>query len=310
VSGMPSYAVGVPELTITGLRVLLEVGRLGSFSAAAEALGYTQSAISRQVAALETVAGAPLFERHARGVRPTAAGEVLIRHAGAVLDRVAAATSELAGLSDRLEGRLAVGAFPTAAASLVPAAIARLIRANPGLRVRLIEAPTPAQLHALRRRRLEVAVLATGEGLPEYDVDGLRLIPLPGPRGVGVAVADFHRFAGREWVQPAELSDQDWIVGPHAADAPEFAAWPGIVAPHIAFTARNWPTRLGLVAAGLGIALVPGFAAAMLPRGVSWVRVRDEQGGLRRSMWAVTGPDPNPRALGMVDALLAEADRP
>lgn len=300
--------MGVPELTITGLQVLLEVSRSGSFSAAAEALGYTQSAISRQVAALETFAGAPLFERHARGVRPTAAGEVLIRHAGAVLDGIAAATSELAGLSDRLEGRLAVGAFPTAAASLVPAAIARLIRANPGLRVRLIEAPTPAQLHALRRRRLEVAVLATGEGLPEYDVDGLQLTPLPGTRGAGVAVADSHRFAGREWVQAEELRDQDWIVGPHAADAPEFGAWPGLDAPRIAFTARNWPTRLGLVAAGLGIALVPGFAAAMMPRGVRWVRVRDGQATLRRSMWAVTIPDPNPRALGMVDALLAEVE--
>ncbi len=122
----------VPELTITGLQVVREVGRSGSFSAAAEVLGYTQSAVSRQVATLEAVARRPLFERHARGVRPTAAGEVLIRHAGVVLDGIAAATNELAGLSDRLEGRLAVGAFSTAAASLVPAAIARLSRTNPG----------------------------------------------------------------------------------------------------------------------------------------------------------------------------------
>lgn len=295
-------------MTITGLQVVLEAGRSGSFSAAAETLGYTQSAVSRQVAALEAFARAPLFERHARGVRPTAAGEVLIRHAGAVLDGIAAATNELAGLSDRLEGRLAVGAFPTAAASLVPAAIARLTRTNPGLRVRLIEAPTPAQLYALRRRRLEVAVLATGEGLPEYDVDGLQLTPLLDTQGVGVAVAESHRFAGRQCVQPEELSEQDWIVGPHAAHAPEFGAWPSIDTPHIAFTVRNWPTRLGLVAAGLGIALVPGFAAAMMPLGVSWVRVRDGRAGLRRSMWAATGPDPNPRAVAMVDALLAEAE--
>src|ERR1035438_5507131 len=145
----------MPELTITGLQVLLGVSRLGSFSAAAEALGYTQSAISRQVAGLEAFAGAPLFERHARGVRPTAAGEVLIRHAGAVLDRIAAATNELAGLSDRLEGRIAVGAFPTAAASLVPTAVARLIRTNPGLRVRLIEAPLPARRGSRRARGCE-----------------------------------------------------------------------------------------------------------------------------------------------------------
>lgn len=295
----------MPELTITGLQVLLEIGRSGSFSAAADALGYTQSAVSRQVASLEAYARAPLFERHPRGVRPTAAGEVLIRHAGGVLEGIAAATNELAGLSDRLEGRLAVGAFPTAAASLIPAAIARLKRTNPGLQVRLIEAPTPAQLHALRRRRLEVAVLAIGEGLPEYDVDGLQLTPLEGTQGVGVAVANSHRFAGREWVQPEELSDQDWIVGPQADAAPEFGVWPGIDTPRVAFTVRNWPTRLGLVAAGLGIALVPGFAADMMPRAVQWVRIRG-QAGLRRSMWAATGPAPNPRALAMVDALLTE----
>ena len=304
---MPCYAVEVPELTITGLRVMLEVGSSGSFSAAADALGYTQSAVSRQVAGLEAVAGAPLFERHARGVRPTAAGEILMRHAGAVLDGIAAATNELAGLSDRLQGRLAVGAFPTAAASLVPAAIARLTRTNPGLRVRLIEAPTPAQLHALRRRRLEVAVVATGRGLPDYDLDGLELTPLH-TQGVGVAVADTHRFAGREWVQPAELSDQVWIVGPHAADTPEFGVWPGIDTPRIAFTVRNWPTRLGLVAAGLGIALVPGYAAAMMPRGVGWVRIRAAEAGLQRSMWVVTGPDPNSQASGMMNALLAEVE--
>ena len=298
----------VPEPTITGLQVLLEVIRVGSFSAAAEALGYTQSAISRQVASLEKFAGAPLFERHARGVRPTAAGQILMRHAGTVLDGIAAATSELAGLSDRIEGRLAVGAFPTAAASLVPAAIARLVRTNPGLRVRLVEASTPVQLHALRRRRLEVAILASGEGLPECDVDGLQLTPLVGAQGIGVAVADSHRFAGRDWVRPEELGDQDWIVGPNAADAPEFGVWPSIEAPRVAFTVRSWSTRLGFVAAGLGIALVPGFAAAMMPRGVRWVRVRDGQSGLRRSMFAVTGPDPNQRALGMVDALLAEVD--
>jgi DNA-binding transcriptional LysR family regulator len=317
----------VSEPTITGLQVLLEVGRVGSFSAAAESLGYTQSAISRQVASLENFAGAPLFERHARGVRPTAAGQVLMRHAGTVLDGIAAATSELAGLSDRLEGRLAVGAFPTAAASLVPAAIARLVRINPGLRVRLIEASTPAQLHALRRGRLEVAVLASGEGLPGYDVEGLRLTPLLGAQGVGVAVADSHRFAGREWVQPEELSDQNWIVGPNSADAPEFGVWPTIEAPRIAFTIRSWSGRLGFVAAGLGIALVPGFATVMMPRGVRWVRVRDVggsdtracegaraadhvdgQAGLQRSMFAVTGPDPNQRALSMVDALLAEVE--
>lgn len=109
-------------------------------------------------------------------------------------------------------------------------------------------------------------------------------------------------------MEPAELNDQDWIVGPDTADAPEFGAWPGLDTPRIAFTVRNWTTRLGLVAADLGIALVPRYAAAMMPRGVTWVRIRDGQAALQRSMWAVTGPDPNAQASGMVKALLAEVE--
>lgn len=80
------------EVTLNGPRVVLEVARAGSFSAAAERVGYTQSAVSRQVAASERATGGPLFERRARGVRPTAAGEVLVRHASRVLEHVAAAT--------------------------------------------------------------------------------------------------------------------------------------------------------------------------------------------------------------------------
>ncbi|MDN5854988.1 MAG: LysR family transcriptional regulator, partial [Actinomycetia bacterium] len=108
------------ELTLSGLRVVFEVARAGSFSAAADRLGYTQSAISRQVAVTERFAGTPLFERHARGVRTTPAGEALVRHAGKVLDMIAAANQELTGMRDRLAGRLAVGGFAAASAVLLP----------------------------------------------------------------------------------------------------------------------------------------------------------------------------------------------
>ncbi|SDU47267.1 LysR family transcriptional regulator [Jiangella alkaliphila] len=288
------------ELTLVGLRVVVEVARAGSFSAAAARLGYTQSAVSRQVAVTEKVAETPLFERHARGVRPTAAGEALVRHASRVLDGVATATQELAGMRDRL----VIGGFPTAAAVLLPRAIARLTAAHPGLQVRLTEASTPAQLLALRRGRLEVAVLATGDGLPEYDLDGLRLTELRGGGGAGVAVADTHPFAVRDRVEPAELADQAWVVGARVGDAPEFGAWPGIAEPVISFAARDWPTRLGLVAAGLGIALVPGLAAPAMPRGVRWVPVRGD--GLGRTAWTATKPDPSAAAQAMVRALEEE----
>jgi DNA-binding transcriptional LysR family regulator len=303
---MSAYTGAMAELTLIGLKVVLEVARTGSFSAAAERLGYTQSAVSRQIAVTEKVAGTPLFERHARGVRPTAAGEVLVRHAGKVLDGVTAAGHELAGMRDRLAGRLVVGGFPTATSVLLPRAIARLLRAHPGLQVQLVEGATPTQLVALRRGRLEVAILATGEGLPTYDLDGLRLSELRSGRGAGVAVAESHPFAAREWVEPEELTDETWVIGARVGDSPEFGAWPGIAEPKVAFAVRDWPTRLGLVAAGLGIAMVPSVAAQSLPRGVRWIPVRDDRGGLRRSAWAVTDPNPSPAATAMVRALEAE----
>lgn len=293
------------EPTLTGLRVVLEVGRTGSFSAAAEALGYTQSAVSRQVATTERAFGSALFERRPRGVAPTAAGAAVIRHARVVLEGVAAATQEVAGLRDRLSGRVAVGAFPTAAAALVPPAFARLLRTHPGLQVRLVEGSTPVQLTALRRGRLDVAVLASGEGLPEYDLDGLLLTPLPTGEGPGVAVPEGHPLATRACLRPGDLDDERWIVGPNVKDAPDFGVWPGVRNPRVGFEVRDWPTRLGLVAAGLGIALVPGFAAGTLPGGVRWLPVRG--GDLRRAVRVATGATPAAGALAMVDALLHAA---
>lgn len=296
----------IPDFTLVGLRVVLEVARTGSFSAAAEQLGYTQSAVSRQVAAAEKLAGSPLFTRHARGVMPTAAGEVLVSHAGTVIDGVTAARQELAGLRDRLAGRLVVGGFPTATATLVPRAVARLLRAHPGLTVQLMESPTPAQLVALRRGRLEVAVVATGAGLPEYDFDGLQVSELRSGRGAGVAVAANHSFAARGWVEPDDLADQLWVVGSSTGDSLEFGTWPGLSNPRVSFAVHDWPTRLGLVAAGLGIALVPGIAAPAMPRDVRWVPVRDDGRGLGRRTWAVTAGEPGPAARAMVRALVDE----
>ena len=209
-------------------------------------------------------------------------------------------------MRDRLAGRLVVAGFPAATAALLPRAIARLTAAHPGLKVQLTEAPTPAQLAAMRRGRMEVAIVATGDGLPGYDLTGLRLTALCSARGAGVAVAESHPFAVREQIEPEDLTDQGWVVGPRSGDAPEFGAWPGIAEPRITFTARDWPTRLGLVAAGLGIALVPGIAAQAVPGGVRWIPVHDDTHGLRRAVWAATNDNPSAAATAMVHALEEE----
>ena len=297
------------ELTITGLRVVHEVARQGSFSGAATALGYTQSAVSRQVAATEAAAGAELFERLPRGVRPTAAGEVVVRRARRVLGEVDGALQEVAGVRDRFAGRLVVSGFPTASAVLLPRAISRLRARHPDLRVDLQEAASPVQLRRLRAGRVEAAVVAVGEGLPEVDLDGLRTETLRIPRGPGVAVGPGHRFADLDVVDVDDLAGETWIVGTGPAGEAQFGPWPGLADPRVGHEVRHWATRFGLVAAGLGITLVPGLAADSVPRDVRWLPVRDPADPPDRSLLAVTAQNPSGAAAAWVRAVREETAR-
>ncbi|MFJ8555339.1 LysR family transcriptional regulator [Streptomyces sp. NPDC001588] len=296
----------MPELTLTGLRVSLEVAQRGSFTAAAEALGYTQSAVSRQIIATEAAVGAPLFERYARGVRPTQSGEALLRHARRMLAHMEAAELEIAGLRDRLAGRLAIGAYPTAAAALVPRAIARLQKAHPALTVSLWEAGSPAQLTRLRAGRIEMAVVAIGDGLPDYDLTGLRIEVIRTGRGIGVAVHAAHPLAAGDEVHVDDLAEEAWVVGTGEEGEPQFGAWPTLEAPHVAYEARSWQSRLGLVAAGLGMSVVPGLAANALPRGVKWLRVEDPALVFKRETVMATARDASGGAKAMLQAMRDE----
>lgn len=292
------------EVTITGLRVVQEVAARGSFTAAADALDYTQSAVSRQVAAMEQAVGSRLFERQPRGVSPTRAGRVLLAHGAGILDRVESASLELSGLRDRVEGRLTLGAFPTALAVLVPRTLERLRSGHPGLVVAISEGGTPAQLRRLRAGRIEVAIVAVGDGLERYDLDDLRAdLVLEGALAT-VAVGSDHRLAGREGVDVAELEGESWIVG--AGEGPQFGLWPQAASePTIAFTVRDWPGRIGLVAAGLGIALVPRIMAEAMPANVELVTVH-EPNPTRRATLAVSHSDRSRNAAALVDALRAQ----
>lgn len=297
----------MPAFTLTGLRVVHQVATAGSFTAAAEMLGYTQSAVSRQVAAMEAAAGAPIFDRGRRGVALTPAGQVLVRRATEILADLAATEHELAGLHDRLAGRLAIGAYPTAAMALVPRAIAEIASDHPGLAVVLEEASTPALLRRLRTGRLEVAVIGVGHGLPDYDLGELRQTGLL-QGDLLVVVADTHRFAGHGSVTVPDLARERWIAGAGAAGEPQFGAWPTLADPDIAHTARTWSTRLGLVAAGLGITVIPDLAAQALPAGVRTVAVADSHWPGRATL-AVTRPRPSAQAQAMVTARRDHAAR-
>lgn len=297
------------DLTITGLRVVYEVAQQGSFSGAATVLGYTQSAVSRQVAATELAAGAVLFERLPRGVRPTAAGEAMVRRAGRVLHEVHGALEEVAGVRDRFAGRLIASGFPTATAVLLPRAIGRLGVRHPDLRVDLQEASSPVQVRRLHAGRVEVAVVAVGEGLPTQDLRGLRTETLRIPRGPGIAVGRNHPLAARDVVDVTDLVDETWIVGAGGPDEPQFGPWPGLDDPHVGHQVRHWATRFGLVAAGLGITLVPGLAADSVPHDVQWIQVRDPKGPPHRELLALTTQSPSAAAAALVRAVRQETAR-
>ena len=295
------YAGHMAEVTVSGLRVIREIALSGSFTAAARLLGYSQPAISRQVAAMEAAAGYPLFIREPRGVRVSAAGAVVVEHAGRVLASVDALRQDLSVLGDRLAGRVKLGVFPAAMAVLAPRALALLRSEHPGLAVSLSEAATPSLLRQLRAGRLAVAVIGAGAGLPGYDLDGLtRQVVLAGH--LRVAVPHGHRLATAAVVPVAELAGETWIAGDDSAGDPQFGAWPTLANPVIAYTSRSWPARFGLVAAGLGICLVPEVAALSVPADVATVGV-DDPGWPGRVTVAVARHRPSAEAAAVMDAL-------
>src|SRR5689334_6993180 len=146
-------------LNVGRLRVLREVAYRGSFSAAAEALAYTQSAVSQQIAALETEAGMPLLERHARGVTLTAAGQTLVRHAEGILAGLDAAEAALASIAGLRGGRLRMASFPTAGSTLMPLAIAKFRSSYPDVALTLAEGEPEEIAPRLRAGELDLALL-------------------------------------------------------------------------------------------------------------------------------------------------------
>src|SRR5687767_13439110 len=146
-------------LDVKQLRVLKEVAAHGSFSAAAEALSYTQPAISQQVAALEKRAATTLVDRTSRGVRLTEAGRALVDHAEIVLARLAAAEAELEAIAGVRGGRVRLASFPTAGASLLPPAVALFTRRHPEVELTFVEQEPEEAVQMLRAGELEVAIV-------------------------------------------------------------------------------------------------------------------------------------------------------
>src|SRR3954447_15515154 len=160
-------------LDVKQLRVLKAVAEHGSFSAAAEALSYTQPAISQQIAALERTAGATLVDRTSRGVRLTDAGRALVDHAQVVLARLAAAEAELDAIAGVRGGRVRLASFPTASAALLPPAVARFTERHPEVDFTFLEKEPEDAIQMLRAGELEVAIVFEFHNLSQGEWDRL-----------------------------------------------------------------------------------------------------------------------------------------
>jgi molybdate transport repressor ModE-like protein len=275
------------------LRVLRAVARTGSFSAAARELGCTQPAVSQQMKALEHSAGTPLLVRGSREMRMTEAGEALVRHAVGILAGLTAAEEEVAAIAGLRAGRVRLASFPSGSSTLVPSAVAAMRSQYPGTKVSLEEAEPPRSVEMLRAGDCDITLAFRYVDLPtpaEESWDDLVVRPLLTDRLVGV-VPDGHALAvGRRPVDIGELAEEQWIAGcprcrRHLVEVCERAGF----TPRIDFATDDYPAVVGLVAAGLGVAVLPELALeSVRPKGVAVVEVRP---AVQREVVALTLPD-------------------
>lgn len=247
-------------VNLAWLEVFREVALRGSLTAAGQALGYTQSAVSRQISALEQATGAHLLDRLPRGVRLTEEGRCLLAHAEAVLERMRAAQHALEALRDLDAGRLRVGAFDSADAALVPRAMAAFRAAHPKVSLSLVEGSTSVQLDRLHNGEIDVAVVSAyaHQTLDTDQLDLHHLLDDP----LLVALPAGHRLARGTALRLAEFAGERWIEGfPEGSETLVEACLRAGFRPRIDFGVREWIAKQGFVAAGLGLALVPLLAA-------------------------------------------------
>jgi DNA-binding transcriptional LysR family regulator len=248
-------------LDVKRLRVLREVAAKGSFSAAAEALAYTQSAVSQQIATLEKETGTTLLERNAKGVRLTDAGRVLVEHADAILCRLAAAETELEAMAGLRAGRVRLVSFPSAGATIVPRAVAEFRSRHPAVEILVDQAEPDDGLAKLRAGECDVALTidvfrpSKAEG-----IDFVHLLDDP----MYVALPKDHPLASRRRIRLADLAGESWILGTTGA-CPDgrilmAAAQAAGFEPRIAFHSDDYLAVQGFIAAGVGVALIPDLA--------------------------------------------------
>ena len=296
-------------LDVKRLRVLHEVARQGSFSAAADALSYTQSAISQQIAALERETGTTLVDRGARGIRLTDAGEALVRHADAILTRITDAEAELEAIAGLRGGRVRLASFATAGSTFVPHAIATFHEQHPAVEISLKEADPEESVPLLKAGQLDIAILFEPHGAGDLtDMEKVHLLEDP----MSIVLPEDHPLASKAKIRLKDLEGEAWVqttancpCGLIVADHCRAAGFE----PRVAFESDDYLTVQGLIAAGVGVALIPSLGLAAYRPDVA---IRPIAGAKpKRDIYAVTLPcgRRSPATQAMIDVLCDAARR-
>jgi DNA-binding transcriptional LysR family regulator len=273
-------------LDVRRLRVLQEVVGRGSFSAAADSLHLSQSAVSQQVAVLEREVGIALLERTSEGPKLTTAGEALMEHGDAVLARLGEAERELARIAGLESGRLRVASFPTASATLMTEALSRFRRRFPNVELLFSEDEPEDSFPSLKRGDFDLAVVFDYPAFPldfGRDVEAELIYEEP----MRVALPPGHPLAAARSVRIEDLAEEDWLCGalPSSCRSQvlQLCRDAGFE-PKISFQSEDYEVIKGFVAGGLGVTVLPELAG-----GHRRIELRDVRGTKPiRRVFAVT----------------------
>jgi molybdate transport repressor ModE-like protein len=275
-------------LDVKRLRILREVAQRGSFSAAAEELYLSQSAVSQQIATLEREVGMKLLDRTREGPKLTDAGRVLVSHAEAAIARLDEAERELAAIAGLEGGELRLASFPSASATVLTEAVSVFHRRHPKVRLSVADAEPDESLPQLRGGEIDLALTFDYPTVPrDSDRDIEHTLVLE--ESMHIALPKDHPLARRPMVPLAELADTEWLCGSRPSSCGEVvvqACRDAGFEPHIGFESDDYHVMQGFIAAGLGVTLLPDLALPTL-RSDLVVRPTEPEAPTRR-VWAAS----------------------
>lgn len=291
-------------IDVRAMATLREVVLHGSFAGAARSLGYTASALSQQISGLERSLGVQLFEREAKRIVPTEAAEYLVQRSSELFDLIRQIDLDVGRLGAGQAGRLRIGSYHSAGGRFLGPAIARFLVGRRDTEISLDEGEPHELFPRVADGSLDIALGFEYERVPAAFPNGLRLEEVATENLLLVGPAK-HRFRTKQSLRFSDLRDETWAA--HLPDTPASAALHRCAGeagftPKIAFQSNNPTTILGLVAAGLAVALLPRISVVERAEEISVLPVSPPPPG-RRIIAALRESDTSPLSEAFLHAL-------